>query len=167
MLGGSKMADYIKEIRALVGHKPILLNAAGGAVFNDQGQILIQQRTDNRTWSLPGGFMEYGETFRETVVREYKEDSGLEVKIDHLIGIFDQGFTVYPNGDECQVISALFAVTPIGGKRITEEQFETVGTDYFDEDNLPPLLNQQTADMIHAAFADWRQHHDQQAKARD
>ena len=48
------MADYIKEIRALVGHKPILLNAAGGAVFNDQGQILIQQRTDNRTWSLPG-----------------------------------------------------------------------------------------------------------------
>ncbi|MFT9039692.1 NUDIX hydrolase [Schleiferilactobacillus harbinensis] len=161
------MADYIKEIRALVGHKPILLNAAGGAVFNDQGQILIQQRTDNRTWSLPGGFMEYGETFRETVLREYKEDSGLEVKIDHLIGVFDQGFTVYPNGDECQVISALFAVTPIGGKRITEEQFETVGTDYFDEDNLPPLLNQQTADMIHAAFADWRKHHNTEEKASD
>ena len=57
------MANYIKDIRSKVGHMPIFLNAVAGAVVNDQGQILLQQRTDAGNWSLPGGMMEYGETF--------------------------------------------------------------------------------------------------------
>ena len=73
------MANYIKDIRSKVGHMPIFLNAVAGAVVNDQRQILLQQRTDAGNWSLPGGMMEYGETFVETLKREMKEDAGFEV----------------------------------------------------------------------------------------
>ncbi len=74
------MANYIREIRSKVGHMPIFLNAVAGAVVNEQGQLLLQKRTDAGNWSLPGGMMEYGETFVETLQREMKEDAGLLVE---------------------------------------------------------------------------------------
>ncbi|MCW6147352.1 NUDIX hydrolase [Lactiplantibacillus plantarum] len=145
------MANYIKEIRALVGHKPIILNTAAGILVNDQQQVLLNLRTDTHNWSLPGGYLEYGETYATACVREYKEDSGIDVEVVDRIGIFDKGKTAYPNGDVAQTISALFLVNPIGGHVLTQATDETLKLDYFDFDNLPPLLNQQNADMIHAA----------------
>ena len=64
------MANYIREIRSKVGHMPIFLNAVAGAVVNEQGQLLLQKRTDAGNWSLPGGMMEYGETFVETLTKD-------------------------------------------------------------------------------------------------
>lgn len=147
------MANYIKEIRALVGHKPIILNTAAGILVNDQQEVLLNLRTDTHNWSLPGGYLEYGETYAEACVREYKEDSGLDVKIVAPIGIFDKGETVYPNGDVVQTITELFLVTAIGGQQLQHATDETIKLAYFDFDNLPPLLNQQTADTLVAAKA--------------
>lgn len=147
------MANYIKEIRALVGHKPIILNTAAGILVNDQQEVLLNLRTDTHNWSLPGGYLEYGETYAEACVREYKEDSGLDVKIVAPIGIFDKGETVYPNGDVVQTITELFLVTEIGGQQLQHATDETIKLAYFSFDNLPPLLNQQTADTLVAAKA--------------
>ncbi len=144
------MADYIQAIRSKVAHMPIILNAAAGAIVKDKQQILLQERTDTHNWSLPGGYMEYGETYEQNVLREVAEDSGFQVKIIAPIGLFDQGFTTYPNGDQCQVISRLFLVEPIGGDMIVSPTDETLSLKYFDFDNLPPLLNPQTKDMIAA-----------------
>lgn len=145
------MANYIQEIRALVGHKPIILNTAAGILVNDQNQVLLNLRTDTHNWSLPGGYLEYGETYAEACVREYKEDSGLDVELVERIAIFDKGEAKYPNGDVAQTISALYLVKPIGGQTLRQATNETLKLDYFDFDNLPPLLNQQTADMLHTA----------------
>lgn len=145
------MANYIKEIRALVGNKPIILNTACGILLNDQQQVLLNLRTDTHDWSLPGGYLEYGETYAEACVREYKEDSGFDVQLVDRIGIFDRGEAVYPNGDVAQTISALYLVEPVGGQELQQATNETLKLDYFDFDNLPPLMNQQTADMLAAA----------------
>ncbi len=83
---------YIETIRSLVGHMPLILNTAGGILLNDQHQVLLNLRTDTHNWSLPGGYMEFGETFAETCVREYKEDSGVDVEIVKPLKIFDQEF---------------------------------------------------------------------------
>ena len=144
------MANYIKEIRSLVGHKPLILNAAAGIVANDQHEVLLNLRTDTHNWSLPGGYLEYGETFATAVVREYKEDAGLDVEIVKSLGIFDQGFTEYPNGDVTQVISQLYLVKPVGGHTLDTATDETLDLKYFPLAALPPLLNQQTADMLAA-----------------
>lgn len=140
--------DYISMIRGLVGHTPIILNTAGGILLNNQGQVLLNLRTDTHNWSLPGGYLEYGETYAQACVREFKEDSGLDVEIVNFMKIFDKGETRYPNGDVVQTINALYHVKPVGGQLLSAETDETVRLDYFDFDNLPPLLNQQTADML-------------------
>lgn len=145
------MANYIKDVRALVGHKPMILNAAAGIVANDQHEVLLNLRTDTHNWSLPGGYLEYGETYDTAMVREYKEDAGLDVEIVKSLGIFDQGFTEYPNGDVTQVISRLYLVKPVGGHTLENATDETLDLKYFSLDDLPPLLNQQTADMLAAA----------------
>ncbi|WP_125582080.1 NUDIX hydrolase [Levilactobacillus cerevisiae] len=144
------MANYIKEIRSLVGHKPLILNASAGIVANDQHEVLLNLRTDTHNWSLPGGYLEYGETFATAMVREYKEDAGLDVEILKSLGIFDQGFTEYPNGDVTQVISQLYLAKPVGGHTLDTATDETLDLKYFPLDALPPLLNQQTADMLAA-----------------
>ncbi|WP_125762529.1 NUDIX hydrolase [Companilactobacillus hulinensis] len=145
------MANYIQEIRSLVGHRPIILNASGAILVNSANEVLLNLRTDTHNWSLPGGYLEYGETFEQACVREYKEDAGIDVEIVEPLGIFDQGFTKYPNGDETQVISRLYLVKQVGGHELTEATNETLDLKYFPLDNLPPLLNQQNADMLEAA----------------
>ena len=55
------MTDYIKWLRSKVGHDPILLNAAGAFVTNEQGQILLLRRGQGEkqnSWTVPGGIME-------------------------------------------------------------------------------------------------------------
>ena len=49
------MADYIHEMRALVGHRPMILNTAAGALLDDQHRLLLQERADTGGWSFPGG----------------------------------------------------------------------------------------------------------------
>lgn len=152
------MANYIKELRALVGHKPLILNTAAGILVNDQQQVLLNLRTDTHNWSLPGGYLEYGESYATACVREYKEDSGIDVKVVAPIGIFDQGETIYPNGDVVQTITELFLVEAVGGQPLQTATDETLKLAYFDFDQLPPLLNQQTADTLVAAKAFLKQH---------
>lgn len=144
------MSDYIKDIRSKVGNMPIILKAVAGAIVDADHKILLQERTDTHNWSLPGGYMEYGETFLETLNREMKEDSGLTVEVVDMVGTFEQGFTTYPNGDQAQVISRLYVVEPAGGSLLTEETNETLSLKYFSFSELPPLLNQQNLDMIKA-----------------
>ena len=70
--------DYIKNSRKKVGHEPLILNFAGGVLANDQDEILLQKRSDFKSWGLPGGAMEFGEYAQETCVRESLEETGFE-----------------------------------------------------------------------------------------
>ncbi|MFT8374053.1 MAG: NUDIX domain-containing protein, partial [Liquorilactobacillus satsumensis] len=112
------MADYIKMIRGLVGHTPIILNTAAGVVLNAEHEVLLNLRADTHNWSLPGGFLEYGETYAQACVREVKEDSGLEVEVVRLLATFDEGTVAYATGDVGQPISQLFLTKPVGGNKL-------------------------------------------------
>ena len=56
--------DYVKYIRSMVGHNKIIMNASG-AIIEKDGLILLQRRSDNGKWGLPGGIMEMDETYQE------------------------------------------------------------------------------------------------------
>lgn len=60
---------------------------AGAAVFNGDGQILLVKRADNRKWGFPAGGVEPNESAAEAAVRETKEETGIEVRVDELIGV--------------------------------------------------------------------------------
>ena len=78
--------DYVKYIRSMVGHNKIIMNASG-AIIEKDGMILLQRRSDNGKWGLPGGIMEMDETYQEGAIREVKEETGLKIKKPILCGI--------------------------------------------------------------------------------
>jgi ADP-ribose pyrophosphatase YjhB (NUDIX family) len=59
-----------------------------GAVFNDQGHVLLVQRSDNGRWGLPGGYAEVNLTPQENCRRELLEETGLEVEVGALVDVF-------------------------------------------------------------------------------
>ena len=67
--------DYLNDPNAPAPNS--IVPAASAVVTNDAGEILLQRRTDNDLWALPGGTMDLGERIAETVVREVREETGL------------------------------------------------------------------------------------------
>jgi len=61
---------------------------ADAAIFNEKGEILLMLRADGLGWCLPCGFVEPNETPTETIRREVREETGLEVEIGTLVGVF-------------------------------------------------------------------------------
>ncbi len=65
-----------------------LVPGASAVVVDEDGRILLHRRSDNQLWSIPGGAMEIGETIARTVVREVREETGLQVQPERLVGIY-------------------------------------------------------------------------------
>ena len=77
--------DYFNDSNA---PKPnSIVPSASAIVTNDEGKILLHRRSDNDLWAVPGGAMDIGESIGETVVREVKEETGLDVKPEYIIGV--------------------------------------------------------------------------------
>ena len=93
--------------------------SAVSLVEDDQGRFLLQKRSDNGWWGLPGGGLEPGETFKQCVVRETFEETGVIVEPINLVKIYDDPkdltCVLYPNGDLVQYVSALFYCKKISG----------------------------------------------------
>ena len=129
--------DYIHELRKEIGSRKIILNCAGALIVRDGG-ILFQRRTDNGKWGLIGGLVEMNETYEEAALREVREETGLEVKLDSFLGIFHNHDMVWSNGDAAHVISAMFTAEIVSGEpRIDEESYELR---FFGKDELPELF---------------------------
>ena len=142
---GSK--DYIKWLRSRVGHEKIILVFAGGCVFNDKGDVLLQKRTDSNKWGFPGGAIEIGETPQMAAVREAKEETGLDVEVGKLIGIYTDLDMKYPNGDEAQSIMIAFELKVIGGELSCDKE-ETLELKYFPVDDTPSLFCKQHEELL-------------------
>jgi len=122
-------------------------------IRNEQGQILLQRRSDNGLWGLPGGSVEIGESVRQAIVREVEEETGLRVEIERLIGVYsDPAVQIvrYPDGNVVHYISTLYACRILGGSLRTCA--ETLELDYFDPGappaNLVPMHRIRIADAL-------------------
>ena len=78
---------YIEELRDVVGSRPLNLAGVAVAVFNEQGQILLQQRW-NGMWGVPGGFVELSESIEAAGKREVLEETGIEIGTLQLATVF-------------------------------------------------------------------------------
>ena len=87
--------------------------ATNGFIRNDSGRILLQRRADIDFWSMPGGNVEIGESLEQGVAREVYEETGLEVRVERLIGVYSgpesYPFMRYPDGYTVHYITHVFA----------------------------------------------------------
>ncbi|TDD24092.1 NUDIX domain-containing protein [Actinomadura sp. KC06] len=65
-----------------------LVPSVNVVVENDKGEILMIRRTDNENWALPGGAIDLGESVTQAAIRETKEETGIDVEITGLVGIY-------------------------------------------------------------------------------
>lgn len=87
------------------------------AVQDDEGRVLLIKKTDNGLWALPGGGHEPGETIADTVVREVKEETGYDVEVTRVVGLYTNPHHVmaYDDGEVRQQFSICFGARLIGG----------------------------------------------------
>ena len=148
----SKLVGYPVFARLCMGslaHKFVLLQDGAAAIIeNDKGQILLQSRADRNKWGLPGGCQEVGESFKETIIREIKEETNLDVKMSDLdiIDIVSGSSrkNSYPNGDVVYNNTVLYLIKNYTG--ILKWNKESKEMKFFDIDDLPN--NQNDADLI-------------------
>ncbi|GIP24659.1 NUDIX hydrolase [Paenibacillus sp. J22TS3] len=133
---------YIMDLREQVGSRPLIMPGSCVLVFNKEGQLLLQKRTDSLDWGTIGGSMEPGESFEDTARRELFEEAGLTVNAVTFISIFSgqDMYYKYPNGDEVYNVIAMFEVRDVEDEpRINDHESLELG--YFSLDEPIPDLN--------------------------
>jgi mutator protein MutT len=140
------MSDYIRWLRRHVGRELVQLNFSAGCIVED-GRVLLQRRGDDNRWGFPGGAIELGESAEEALLREVEEETGLQVRVEALLGIYTKYRHVYPNGDVTQPLTTFFRCTLVGGI-LREDGAETVQLRYFSLPDVPPLMNSQHDDAL-------------------
>ena len=131
--------SYLGELRSLVGHRPLLSAGATVIVIKD-GKLLLNLRSDTKTWGIPGGALELGESLDETARRELKEETGLSAEKMTLLTVMSgkDFYFVYPNGDMLYSVVTLFLAENVtGDMEITDG--ESLRLQYFDINALPEL----------------------------
>jgi 8-oxo-dGTP pyrophosphatase MutT (NUDIX family) len=103
------------------------------AIFDDQGRVLLMLRTDNQRWCMPGGMAEVGETSEQSVIREVREETGLEVKILELVGVF----TALParNNNIQTLMISLYLCGIVGGT--LRSSHEDLGLQFWNLEDVP------------------------------
>src|SRR5262245_22087495 len=109
------------------------------AVIFEDGRVLLQRRDDNGRWGLPGGGVEPGESVRVAIVREVREETGLDVEPLRLIGVYsdpaNHQIATYPDGNVIHYVSSVFECAVRGGVLACGDESLELG--YFPPDDLP------------------------------
>jgi ADP-ribose pyrophosphatase YjhB (NUDIX family) len=105
--------------------------------------LLVRQSYGKRYWSLPGGSMEQGESVEQAAVREAKEETGLDVRLTRLVGVYSK--------PEQNALAVCFGAEVVGGS-IGEATDEIVECAYFHPDALPSPIRDHLCERV----ADWR-----------
>jgi ADP-ribose pyrophosphatase YjhB (NUDIX family) len=117
-----------------------LMPGGSAVVMDDRGRLLLHRRADSGNWSLPGGMMELGETLGGAVVRETREETGLDVEITGILGIYTDPRHViaYADGEVRQEFTVVFNARILGGElAISDESTELAFVDPADIPGLP------------------------------
>jgi ADP-ribose pyrophosphatase YjhB (NUDIX family) len=118
--------DYIDD-----PHAPAINSVVPSVVAivqDDQGRVLMVHKTDNDLWALPGGGHDPGESIAHTVVREVKEETGYDVEVEAITGVYTNPNHVmaYDDGEVRQQFSIAFRARLVGGERRTSSESKEV-----------------------------------------
>jgi 8-oxo-dGTP diphosphatase len=135
-----------KEVARALLRRPVV--GISAAAQTADGRWLLIRRSDTGTWALPGGTLEWGETLRDTVVRELAEEAGVtEVEIGRVVGVYSR-----PDRDvRFHAVTIVVAARVGVPMRRPENPIEIREVKLFREDELPKELAMSMGDLLAAA----------------
>ncbi|MCC8144868.1 MAG: NUDIX hydrolase [Bacteroidales bacterium] len=123
------------------------------AIFKDNKILLVKER-DN-TWSLPGGWVDVNQSIRSNIIKEVKEEAGLDVFPKRIIAIQDRNMhntPIFAYG-----VCKIFILCEIIGGEFNKN-IETIESDYFAIDELPLLsVDKNTKEQIEICFKAYKE----------
>ena len=143
--------DFVLRLRRSIGHDLLWLNGVTAFVTDDQGRVLLGRRSDTGQWALVYGINEPGEDPADTVVREVKEETGVDVIVTDLAAVTSSREVVtYANGDRTMYMDHLFICQPdpSGNADPFVGDEESLSVSWFDPDHLPAPLAQTTVERM-------------------
>ena len=134
------LSPYYHAIRSAIGDQLLIMPAVNAIVVNERGEVLLQRRTDDGQWTNPGGAIEPGEHPAHALVREIKEETGLDVKPLRITGIYSgpEYIHTYPNGNQAAFVSISFLCQVTGGE-LGGDPEETAEVRFFAPEALPAM----------------------------
>jgi 8-oxo-dGTP pyrophosphatase MutT (NUDIX family) len=135
--------DYLDDPNAPKANS--IVPSVTAIVPNEHGAILLVHRTDNDRWALPGGAMDVGEYMADAVVREVKEETGIDVEVTGVVGIYTNPNHVmaYDDGEVRQQCSICFTTRILGGQPATSSEtseVQFVAPEQLDALNIHPSM---------------------------
>jgi len=107
-----------------------------GLAISDDNKILLVKESVDGKWSLPGGWGDIGYSPKETIIKEFKEETGLQVTPERLLAVFDKKMHAHPP-EPFYVYKMVFWCRIVSGE-ITKG-FDVLDVQYFEIDDLPEL----------------------------
>jgi 8-oxo-dGTP pyrophosphatase MutT (NUDIX family) len=141
--------SYITDLRALVGHRPIICPGSTVLILDDQNRVLLQHRTDTKTWGTIGGSCELGDSLEETAIREALEEAGITILELKFLGMLSgkQYFFEYPNGDQIYNVGAVYVSSKWTGMP-KADGIEGSEVKFFALDKVPTVHGSMTHDAL-------------------
>jgi ADP-ribose pyrophosphatase YjhB (NUDIX family) len=107
-----------------------------GLILNDAHQLLLVKESTDSRWSLPGGWADVGFSAKETIIKEIKEETGLDAEVNHLLAVFDKHKHDHPP-EPHYVFKMVFFCTATSAN--LQKGFDLLDIGYFDITDLPEL----------------------------
>ncbi|MCI1935056.1 MAG: NUDIX domain-containing protein [Bifidobacteriaceae bacterium] len=143
--------SFILTLRRHIGHAPLWLSGVTAYVQNSQGEILLARRADTGEWALIYGINEPAEEPADTVIREVKEETGVECVPQFLASVkASPKMLTYDNGDQAQYLDHLFicSLAPNGNHTPGTGDGENTESGWFSPAALPSPLAATTVERM-------------------
>lgn len=134
------MSEYLRELRAEVGPRLLLLPTVAVLPRNDEGAVLLVRHADTGEWATIGGMVEPDEDPEDAARREAREEAGVSVLLRGVLAVLGgPDYRIrYPNGDEVACVPTVYAASVRSGQPRPDGD-ETDAVEWFSPDDLAGL----------------------------
>jgi len=136
----SDLVSFSKYDQSLVDANTRVRVGVGLIIRNLDGDVLLERRSDDGLWGLPGGRVEPGESLLQTALREAKEETGLTICVTRLLGVYsgpDDRIVSYPD-NVVQLVDVLLEASIVSGNLICS--CESLELCFFKVNGFPPEM---------------------------
>ncbi len=143
------MSDYIKDLRDKTEHMPLLIPHSVVVLFNENNEVLLEERSDDGYFDFPGGALDLKETMEEAAKRELFEETGIIADELGLFKVYSGEIThyIYFNGDEIYGVDAVYLCNKYHGE-LKPQPGEVKSLSFHPLEKMPNKMSKRNKQIV-------------------